>query len=115
MKTQVQGQVTSDSDALSLIVVKRSFSRCNVPTPAGAGRGQVNENLTRLIAPFPSHLECGEKTKKNSTVLLLNFFRQCFLAPIGAQGVTMSVRPSVCSCGTKCSRALNFHLSGSDL
>ena len=67
MRHSCRDKLQTGSDALSLIVVKRSFSRCNVPTPAGAGRGQVNENLTRLMAPFPSHLECGEKTKKLST------------------------------------------------
>ena len=38
-----------------------------------------------------------------------------FLAPTGAQGVTMSVRSSVRSFGSNLSRALNLHLSTSDL
>ena len=37
-----------------------------------------------------------------------------FLAPIGAQGVTMSVCPSVCLCGTNLSRAVNLHLLRSE-
>ena len=38
-------------------------------------------------------------------------FGRGFLAPIGAQGVTMSV----CPCGTSLSRAVNLHHSGSNL
>ena len=39
-----------------------------------------------------------------------------FLAPTGAQGVTMSVRPSVCSAqyAQEQSRAVNLHLSRSE-
>ena len=38
---------------------------------------------------------------------MLVFILGIFLAPSGAQGVTLSVCPS----GTKCSKALNLHLS----
>ena len=38
-----------------------------------------------------------------------------FLAPTGAQGVTMSICVYVCLSGSSLSRALNLHLSNSDL
>ena len=45
------------------------------------------------------------------------FSAQQFLLSLlsGAQGVTLSVSPSVCLLDTKCSIALNLHLSSSDL
>ena len=43
--------------------------------------------------------------------LCLWCLRYAFLAPSGAQGVTLSVCLSVCLSGTKCSKALNLHLS----
>ena len=44
-----------------------------------------------------------------------NGTKNVFLAPTGAQGVTMCVRPSVRSFGSNLSRALNLHLSNPDL
>ena len=47
-------------------------------------------------------------------LILVNKTEYGFLALTGAQGVTMSVCPSVCLSGTKCSRAVYLHLSRSE-
>ena len=44
------------------------------------------------------------------TVKQVQMEKIIFLAPTGAQGVSLSVCPSVRLSGTKCSRALNLHL-----
>ena len=60
---------------------------------------------------MPQHVTCVCVMNMNNIIThqdsLGEKMRAAFLAPSGAQGVAISVRPSVCL-----SRALNLHLSG---
>ena len=97
---------------------------------AGPASGNISDHRARqiparprppVISPsFPGHEDRPFNVRETSPTFkqffLKNIYYQFFyfLAPTGAQEVTLSVRPSVCLSGASLSRAVNFHLSMSE-
>ena len=58
-----------------------------------------------------AYVWCVTQSLETNYISSPTFFTFSFLAPSGAQGVTLSVRPSVCPSGTILSKGLNLHRS----